>query len=101
MYIANCILYSLEQIIYNIKCYYIRLSTVVTKKKRELSSLSLDENLQFFDASSFMPVEQVRKPQNKPAPYACKPGPKGKHAKNISKTSAKSVATKQRNNFTL
>ena len=32
MYIANCILYSLEQIIYNIKCYYIRLSTVVTKK---------------------------------------------------------------------
>jgi hypothetical protein len=55
--------------------------------------MSLDENLQFFDASSFMPVERIRKPQNKPAPYARKPGPKGKHAKDRTETSAESAAS--------
>jgi hypothetical protein len=57
--------------------------------------------LQFFDASSFMPVERVWKPRDKPAPYARKPGPKGKHAKDETETSAKSAATKQRDNLTL
>ena len=57
--------------------------------------------LQFFDALSFMPIEWVWKPQDKPAPYAHKPGPKGKHAKDETKTSAKSAATKQHNNLIL
>jgi len=48
-----------------------------------------------------MPVEQVRKPQDKPAPYACKPGPKGKHAKGRPEMSAKSTVTKQCDNLTL
>lgn len=48
-----------------------------------------------------MPVEWVRKPRDKPAPYARKPGPKGKHAKDRPETSAKSAAMKQRNNLTL
>jgi hypothetical protein len=48
-----------------------------------------------------MPVEQVQNPLNKPAPYACKPGPKGKHAKDRPETSAKSAATKQHDNLTL
>ena len=48
-----------------------------------------------------MPVERVRKPRDKPAPYARKPGPKGKHIQGGSGTSAKSPATKQRDNLTL
>jgi hypothetical protein len=48
-----------------------------------------------------MPVEQVRKPWDKLAPYACKPGPKGKHAKDGPETSAKSATTKQCDNLTL
>ena len=48
-----------------------------------------------------MPVERVRKPRDKPAPYARKPGPKGKHAKDKTETSAKSAAMKQRDNLTL
>jgi hypothetical protein len=63
-----------------------------------------DKHLKFFDTSSFMPMERVhsvRKPRDKPAPYARKPGPKGKHAKDKPETSAKSTATKQRDNLTL
>jgi hypothetical protein len=48
-----------------------------------------------------MPVERVRKPRDKPAPYARKPGPKGNHAKDRPKTSAKSAATHQCDNLTL
>ena len=48
-----------------------------------------------------MPVERVRKPQDKPTPYARKPGPKGKNANDRPKTSAESAATKQRDNLTL
>ena len=54
----------------------------------------------FFDAPS-MPVNPVRKPRDRPAPYARKPGPKGKHAKDRPETSAKSTATKLRDNLTL
>ena len=48
-----------------------------------------------------MPVEHARKPRDKPAPYARKPSPKGKHAKDRPETSAKSAVTKQHNNLTL
>ena len=48
-----------------------------------------------------MPVERVQKPRDKPAPYACKPGPKGKHANNRPETSAKSTATTRCDNLTL
>ncbi len=48
----------------------------------------------------FMPIEQVRKPRDKPAPYAHKPGPKGKHA-DWPETLAKSTVTKQHDNLTL
>jgi hypothetical protein len=48
-----------------------------------------------------MPIKPVRKPRDKPAPYARKPGPKGKHAKDKPETSAKNTATKQCNNLTL
>ena len=48
-----------------------------------------------------MPVKPVRQPRDKPAPYARKPGPKGKHTKDKPETSAKSVATKHRDNLTL
>jgi len=47
-----------------------------------------------------MPVERVRKPWDKPAPYARKPDPKGKRA-DQPETSAKSTVTKQRDNLTL
>jgi hypothetical protein len=78
--------------------YHIRPSTVATGKSHQCHRMKI---LQFFDASSFMPVERVRKPRDKPAPYAHKPGPKGKHAKDETETSAKSAATKQRDNLTL
>jgi hypothetical protein len=58
-------------------------------------------SLTFPQFSAAMPVEWVRKPWDKPAPYARKPGPKGKHAKDRPGTSAKSAATKQRDNLTL
>jgi hypothetical protein len=48
-----------------------------------------------------MPVEQVQKPRDKPAPYAHKPGPKGKHAKDKPGTLAKSAVMKQHDNLTL
>jgi hypothetical protein len=47
-----------------------------------------------------MPVEKVRKPRAKPAPYARKPGSKGKLAKSQPKTSGKST-TEHRHNLTL
>ena len=76
---------------------FIRHSAVAAKKRTSCQPV----NLQFFGISASMPVERVRKPRDKPAPYARKPGPKGKHTNNRPETSAKSTVTKRRDNLTL
>ena len=48
-----------------------------------------------------MPPERIRKPRDAPAPYARKPGPKGKRARDGCLTSAKNTTKKTRNNLTL
>jgi hypothetical protein len=48
-----------------------------------------------------MAPDRVRKPRNKPAPYASKPGPKGKRVKEQPATSAKQQVDAKRDNLTL
>ena len=48
-----------------------------------------------------MAPDHVRKPRNKPAPYASKPGPKGKQVKEQPATSAKQQVDAKRDNLTL
>lgn len=48
-----------------------------------------------------MPPERIRKPRDAPAPYARKPGPKGKRARDGCPTSAKNTTKKTRDNLTL
>ena len=51
--------------------------------------------------AALMPLELKRKARKKPAPYASKPGPRGKHPKDTVATSAKSAVTSKRDNLTL
>ena len=93
LHIAYCM--GLEWVICIMRCYYNR----VVMGKKWAVIMSSSEILQFFDtlpASPFMPVEQVQKPQDKPAPYAHKPGPKGKHAKDRPKPQPKCSNKAQR-----
>lgn len=48
-----------------------------------------------------MAPDRVRKPRNKPAPYASKPGPKGKRANEQHSTTSAKVLDTKRDNLTL
>jgi hypothetical protein len=48
-----------------------------------------------------MPAEPKCKPRDKPAPYACKTEPKGKHIREVVATSAKPAVSNKRDNLTL
>ena len=88
------------------RCYHVRPSTVVTDFKRAVidSDDVIQQNFMILWRSipscPLNKFERQRKPRDKPAPYARKPGPKGKHA-DRPETSAKSTVTKQHNNLTL